>query len=97
MYPVDGDVDATGRRVLVVHGTDDRIASNERAAAAARRLDRTATVGFISVAGGTHSMVRPHATFDRFAADFATATLLGARTGGPVAEVLDGNAWVETV
>ena len=96
VYPVDGDVNAAGRRVLVVHGTDDRIASIDRAAAAARRLERTATVGFITVIGGTHSMVRHHATFDRFAADFAAATLLGTQPVGPVAEVLGGTGWVET-
>ena len=96
VYPVDGDVNATGRRVLIVHGTDDRIASIERAAAAARRLERTATVGFITVTGGRHAMLRHHALFDRAAADFAAATLLGTSAQGPVQEVLQGDRWVET-
>ncbi len=95
VYPSDGDLDATGRRVLIVHGTEDRIAVPERAEAAARRLARTARVGFISVEGARHAMLRDGPRFERYAADFVNATLLGTRPRGPVAEVLDGRDRVE--
>jgi pimeloyl-ACP methyl ester carboxylesterase len=95
VYPSDGDLDATGRRVLVVHGTDDRVALPERAEAAARRLARTARVGFISVEGARHAMLRHGQRFERYAADFVTATLLGDTPRGPVADVLDGRHRVD--
>lgn len=95
VYPSDGQHDLTGRRVLVVHGTEDRVADPGRAAGVARDLSRTAEVGFVSVAGGSHSMLRHHARFDRYAAEFARATLLDDPVDGPVGEVLAGSAWVE--
>ena len=89
------EMELTGRRVLVVHGTEDRIAVPERAEAAARRLARTARVGFISVEGARHAMLRDGSRFERYAADFVTATLLDSRPSGPVADVLDGRDRVE--
>jgi pimeloyl-ACP methyl ester carboxylesterase len=93
VYPNDGLVDATGRRVLMVHGTADRVASIERAMAAANQLGRTAEVGFIRVNGGTHSMLRHHRAFDGLAAEFTAAVLLGqpAPAGnGALADILAG-------
>jgi hypothetical protein len=55
----------------------------------------TAEVGYVQVAGGTHSMLRHHDVFDRLAAEFTTATLLGDEQGGTVAEVLAGQGWVD--
>lgn len=95
VYPTDGSGDLTGRQVLVVHGTEDHIASPTRSLAVARNLQRTAQVGYISVEGGRHAMLRHHAAFDGYAAAFAAATLLGDRVTGPVAEVLDGTFFVE--
>jgi pimeloyl-ACP methyl ester carboxylesterase len=92
-YPDDGNVDATGRRALLVHGTADRIASLARAAGAAQRLARTAQVGLIRVEGGTHAMLRHHGIFDALAADFAAATLLGRPapdSDGALAQILAG-------
>ena len=83
-------VNAGGRRILVVHGTADRIASPERSAATARALSRSAEVGYISVRGGNHAMLGRHAPFDRYAAEFMIATLLDARVSGPVAQILEG-------
>jgi hypothetical protein len=40
-------------------------------------------------------MLRHGRVFDRAAADFATATLLGDRPGPPVSMVLDGQHLVE--
>lgn len=95
VYPSDGDVDATGRRILVVHGTEDRIALPERAEAAATRLARTATVGMIRIAGAKHAMLRHGPRFEKYAADFVTATLLGDPPRGPVAEILAGRDRVD--
>ena len=91
----DDAVDLTGRRVLIAHGTDDRIASPRRAETVARRLSRTAdSVGFLSVLGGKHAMLRRGGVFEQAAADFMTATLLGAGVHGPVEDLLDGSETV---
>jgi len=95
VHPSDGGGDLSGRQVMVVHGTEDHIASPTRALAAARNLQRTAQVGFISVEGGRHAMLRHHRSFDGYAAQFAAATLLGEPATGPVARVLDGEFFVE--
>ncbi|WP_179519439.1 alpha/beta hydrolase [Nocardioides perillae] len=92
LYPHD-DADLTGRRVLFVHGTDDRIAPAAHAESVARRLGRRADVGFVHVPGGKHAMLRQGSVFERAAADFVCATLLGDTVAdGPVARVLAGEA-----
>jgi hypothetical protein len=40
-------------------------------------------------------MLRHHRSFDGYAAQFAAATLLGDPATGPVAQVLDGEFYVE--
>ena len=86
-------VDLTGRQVLMVHGTQDRIASLERAERLARGLSRSADLlGFVRVEGGKHAMLSQGGTFTRAATDFVTATLLGRQVDGPVARVLAGEA-----
>jgi pimeloyl-ACP methyl ester carboxylesterase len=96
VYPGDGNVDLTGRRVLVVHGTDDRIAPPDRSAAAARSLARTADVSYVRVSGAKHAMLRRGREFERLAADFAAATLLDGRTPrGVVARALAGESAIE--
>jgi alpha-beta hydrolase superfamily lysophospholipase len=88
--------DVAGRDVLVVHGTEDRIASWERARTVTERLRAQADrAGFVSVEGGKHAMLRHHDLFDGLAARFTTATLLGDEARGPVAEVLGGRFLVE--
>lgn len=88
--------DLAGRRILVVHGTRDRIASPDQSAALAARLARTrAQVGYVRVEGGTHAMLRHHRRFDGLAADFAAATLLGGPASGPVERILAGEPLVE--
>jgi pimeloyl-ACP methyl ester carboxylesterase len=77
VYPTD-DADLTGRRVLVVHGLRDRVASPAKAQAMVRNLARTASVEFVPVADGTHAMVRHRREFDGRAAEF-TANVLLAR------------------
>ncbi|MGO4340978.1 alpha/beta hydrolase [Pedococcus sp. 2YAF34] len=95
LYPHEGHVGLRGKRVLFVHGDGDRVASPSRSASVARDLERTADVGYVTVAGGRHAMLRRHHVFDGAAADFATATLLGAEVGGAVGRVLSGDRWFE--
>jgi dienelactone hydrolase len=77
VYP-DDDADLTGRRVLIVHGTLDRVAPIEKARAVARNLSRTASVELVDVAGGKHAMLAHGREFDRRAADFMRETLRGS-------------------
>ncbi len=96
VYPTDGQIDLSGRRVLVAHGTDDRIASPQSSAAAARALSRTADVTYVRVDGAKHAMLRRGRDFERLAADFAAATLLDDRTPrGAVAQALAGESLIE--
>ena len=83
-------VDLTGRPVLVVHGTDDRIADPGRSAAMTKELARTTVAGYLRVTGGQHAMLRHRSVFEGAATDFVRATLLGADVTGPVADLLDG-------
>lgn len=95
VYPNDGDHDLSGRRVLILHGAQDRIARPANSAAVARALGRTADVGYITVTGGKHAMLRHHAEFDGLATRFTAATLLGDAATGPIRRVLDGEHWLE--
>ncbi len=82
------------QRILIVHGTADRIASPERSAALARRLGASASVAYVSVQGGKHAMLRHHRQFDGLAASFATATLLGETHHDAIARIETGETWV---
>jgi len=75
VYPTDA-ADLTGRRVLIVHGTADRVASLEKARTVARTLARTADVDFVEIVGGKHAMLSHGREYDRRAAEFTAATLL---------------------
>ena len=83
-------------RVLVVHGGEDRIALPTRSAELARRLEATTPVGYVTIPGGRHAMLRKARAFESYATDFVTATLLRAapRTEA-VAAVLAGSTYVE--
>ena len=84
--------DLGGRRVLVVHGSEDRIALPSRSADLARR----AGAAYVSVPGAKHAMLRHGRAFETYAADFVTSTLLGdePRTG-VVASALGGARTLE--
>jgi pimeloyl-ACP methyl ester carboxylesterase len=75
VYPSD-TADLTGRRVLIVHGQSDRIASIGRAEAVAHNLSRTTEVEMVRVPGGKHGMVRHARAFDGRAAAFTAEALL---------------------
>jgi len=81
LYSSDNPGGLSGREVLIVHGTRDRIASPQRSAALARHLQATTTVRYVAVDGGKHAMLKHHRRFDRLAAEFAAATLLGQPMG----------------
>ena len=96
VYPSDGGADLSGRRILIAHGTDDRIASPTSSAAVARTLSRTADVSYVRVEGGKHAMLRRGRDFERLAADFSAATLLHDRTPrGVVAQALAGESLID--
>lgn len=95
VYPSDGDIDVSGKQILIVHGTQDRIARPANSAAVARTLARTADVGYVRVAGGKHAMLKHGPIFDGLAADFATATLLDRPASGTVGRVLAGEQWID--
>lgn len=97
VYEADGTAVSVpaGRPLLVVHGDQDRIASPRRSAAVAAALRRTTDVGYVSVRGGKHAMLAHGATFERVAADFTTATLLGDQPRPPVDEILAGAVRVD--
>jgi pimeloyl-ACP methyl ester carboxylesterase len=75
VYPTD-DADLSGRRVLFVHGSRDRIAAPARAETVARNLSRSADVEFVRIPEGKHGMLRHGREFDRRAADFTAESLL---------------------
>ncbi|WP_395658492.1 alpha/beta hydrolase [Nocardioides sp.] len=75
VYP-DDDADLTGRRVLVVHGTEDRVASLERARSVVRTLRRRTDVELREVPGGKHAMLRHGRVFEDAAARFVVETVL---------------------
>ena len=70
------DVDLSGRRVLVVHGTDDRIADPARSRRVADRISRRTDVTWLDVSGGKHAMLRHGPSFERPAARFVVGSLL---------------------
>ena len=88
LLPGDEAISPTGRRLLFVHGTADRIASPARATAVAARLSRVTDVELVEVEGGTHSMLRHHAVFDGAAADLARDLFAGS----PLADRVLGSA-----
>ncbi len=94
VYPTDVPDGLSAQRILIVHGTLDRIASPRRSAELAERLSARTSVGYVSVAGGKHAMLRHHALFDRLAAEFVAVTLLGAPATGALARLDAGEARV---
>ncbi len=78
VYPTDR-ADLSGRDVLVVHGTADRVADPERAKAVVDALAQTTSVTFLPVDGGKHAMLRHGSTFEQAATDFVLSSLLGDR------------------
>ena len=98
VYPSDVPAGLHGERILIVHGSDDRIADPDRSAQLARRIADAgggAEVSYVSVRRGTHAMLARHDTFDGLAARFAAVTLLGETPDGVLARAAAGEAWLE--
>lgn len=94
VYPPD-DADLSGRSVLVVHGSEDRIASPSRSEAVARRLSARTRVGYVAVPGAKHAMLRHGQTFERLAAEFVAATIADTPPTSPaIRDVLAGDGFV---
>jgi dienelactone hydrolase len=68
-----------GKRILVVHGSLDRIASPARSRALAEGISGRADVTYVVVDGARHAMLRHHRRFSRLTSDFANESLLEAR------------------
>jgi alpha-beta hydrolase superfamily lysophospholipase len=81
VYPTDR-ADLTGRDVLVVHGTADRIADLRRARAVTAAIAETTDVTFVPVEGGKHAMLRHGSTFERTATEFVLSSLVGSQHHG---------------
>jgi dienelactone hydrolase len=92
VYPNDVPEGLDGQRILFVHGSRDRIASPARSAALARNLSHRARVGYVTVEGGKHAMLRRHGVFSGLAAQFATATLLGRSDNTTIARIQNGES-----
>ena len=73
------DVDLRGRSVLVVHGSQDRIAPLDRARQVTERLARRADVELRVVEGGKHAMLRHGRDFEKAAAEHTARVLLADR------------------
>lgn len=84
VYPDDArEVDATGRRILFVHGDRDRVARLQSARTMATAMSQTADVDFVTIVGGKHAMLRHGHRYERLASDYAVATLLGTTFASP--------------
>ncbi|MDQ6748769.1 MAG: alpha/beta fold hydrolase [Candidatus Dormibacteraeota bacterium] len=94
VYPNEAAGGLDGEQILFVHGSRDRIASPERSAALAARLRGSARVGYITVEGGKHAMLRRHSVFDSLAAEFCSVSLLGSTATGAIGRLQSGEAWV---
>jgi predicted esterase len=94
VQPTDSPKHLGGRQILIVHGSDDRIAPPQRSVALAKALSRQAEVTYICVEGGKHAMLRRGALFDGLAAQFAVMTLLGIQSDGPLGHLGDGERFI---
>jgi len=73
-----------GRRVLLVHGTRDRMTSAAATVRFAERAGRFAdAVTFVSVEGGRHAMLARAAVWHSLVSGFVTGVLLGEPRGLP--------------
>ncbi len=93
VLPSDRPADLAGRRILIVHGARDRVASPRRSGALAEAIGGEADVNYVCVDDGSHAMLRRHALFDGLAADFAAVTLLDTPPGPALARVLDAGSF----
>ena len=89
VYPFDRPAGAD-RRILIVHGSADRIANAKNAATVAQALARANQVSYVRVDGEKHAMLRRHNVFDGLASDFVTGSLLNDKRHGVAGRALRG-------
>ena len=77
-----------GRRVLLVHGSADRITRPEDTWAYAERARSVADVTAVEIRNGDHAMLRRARVWHSVAAEFARSVLGLPGRGGKVAEIL---------
>lgn len=75
--PTDAPSGLSGCRILIIHGSRDRVASQQRSAALAKRISAQAEVEYVNVEGAGHAMLSQHGEFSGPAARFAVETLVG--------------------
>lgn len=95
VYPNDHPRAMSGQKIVVVHGTQDRIASPTRAFELAKRLGRLTPTAYVAVRGGKHAMLARRGVFSDFAAHWATATLLGRSRLDAISRIEDGETVLE--
>ncbi|MGJ9412714.1 alpha/beta hydrolase [Aeromicrobium sp. CF4.19] len=95
LYPADGATDLKARRILIVHGTADRIAPLTNAEFVARDLSRSADVGLVRVSGGKHAMLSRSSTFTGLATDFVRWHRLGAEATSPLADAMGARQGID--
>jgi len=83
LYSQDGAADLTGTAVLIVHGTQDRVASPPMAEVVARGLRRRTAVTLVRVQGGKHAMLSRHRVFETAATDFVLSGVIDRAGHGP--------------
>jgi pimeloyl-ACP methyl ester carboxylesterase len=95
VYPTDVARGIGGKRILIVHGSADRVASPARSAALAEALSHDADVAYITISGGKHAMLRRHAAFDQLTAQFVAWTLLDMPGSGPITRIQTGERRIQ--
>ena len=90
VYPTDYPAHLTGQRILIVHGTKDRIASPTRAVELAQRLGALTPTALVLIEGARHAMLGRHAIFSSLAAEWVSATLLGRSEHAAIARIEAG-------
>jgi pimeloyl-ACP methyl ester carboxylesterase len=94
VYPTDVAQGIAGKRILIVHGSADRVASPARSVALANTLSHQADVAYITINGGKHAMLGRHALFDQLAAQFAVWTLLGKPASETISRIETGERFI---
>ena len=95
VYPSDVPKGLQGQRIVIVHGSKDRIASPNRAYELAQRLSALTPTAYVLVEGAKHAMLARHGVFSSLAAEFAAATLLGRSDDSVIARIADGETFIE--
>lgn len=95
VYQSDHPGGLDGQRLVIVHGSNDRVASPNRAYGLAQTLSGLTPTAYVLVKGGKHAMLARHGVFSGLAAGWATATLLGRSRNDLVTRICDGESFLE--